>query len=461
MAHPLAGRAAQAATDAADAVIISSTTGIASTDTRQSVERSNPAPAKAPRILSRKNALYHPLTLSFSEIEIQEPANQSMSVPVARQSPHQPRLDQLARYFEHFFWRPCQETRAALMQVVTDIGLNNRSLEGTDASSLVSRIFRSHGLFSGSETNDAKCKPGNLSAIDVRSVASATLRCLAGSGATLFNVHEKRSLAYLLSAANDNGLLEELEVLIMSDMMLCGQHRVLDLLWSHAESAAPPLLTMLILARLSERLRYPIPNDAPLSRAIQLLQHWQQHQPPSSHEQDDFEAQLCGMTGPAISPDDFEDLLEMAFELGFCFANESLYCLIGQLIVESENTRHKDQYLVKLDVVLNLTGISANDIMVNEESALSRAVRRGNYRLFAVLLRYGASPDEKSDHQPSVRDQLSRQRSALLGEIDEVVKAKTQFTRHQYQKITSILLAQLHRNERMLSFLDLSKKSVQ
>ncbi len=54
MTHPLAGRAAQAATDAADAVIISSTTGIASTDTRQSVERSNPAPAKLRRYFQGK-----------------------------------------------------------------------------------------------------------------------------------------------------------------------------------------------------------------------------------------------------------------------------------------------------------------------------------------------------------------------------------------------------------------------
>lgn len=460
MTQALPSRTALAASSTPDAVIISSMPDIASTGDRQAADGSNPNTAQAPRMRSQHRAPHPSLAQFFADIDTQDDVNHSASTALARQSPDQPRLDQLARHFERFFWRPSRETRAELMKVVMDISQSEYSLEGTDASSLVSRILRSRGLFASRETGHATRESVDLGVDDVRSAVSATLHCLANSSARLFNPSDNRSLAYMLPAADDNGLLPALEALINRDMMFCGKHRVLDSIWSYAEHTGLPLPTIPILLHLSERLRYPIPDDVPLLRSIQLIQHWQQ-QPPSSAEQDDFESQLCAMTGPETSPGDFEDLLEMAFELGFCFADESLHCLIEQLIVESEYPSRRDQYLIKLDAVLTLTGVSANDIAIDEERALSRAVRRGDYRLFALLVRHGASPEEESNGQPSVHHQLLRQRREVISDIDQVVKAQPQFTRHQYQKITSTLLAQLHRNERMLRFLESLRNTAQ
>ncbi len=369
-------------------------------------------------------------------------------------------LNQLARDFECFFWRPSHGTRTPLTKTITAIRQSEFSLEGTDASALVARVLRCNGLLASSQCNptDERTSAG-LSANEIRSAVSATLHCLASSNARLFNTQLTQSLVHLLPAAEANGLLPELEALIARDRVFCGQHRVLGSIWVHAEHTGLPLLTIPILVYLSERLHYPIPDDAPLLRAIRLIQRWQQHQPPTHDEQDDFEAQLCALTGPETSPDDFTDLLEMAFDLGFCFTDESLYRLISRLIIGSDCRPRQDRCLIKLDIVLRLTGISADNIVIDQESALSRAVRQGNDQLFALLLEHGARPDQRDDQQPCVPDQLNRQRSALMSEIDEVVNARPEFTLDHYQKITARLLAQLRRNERMLNLLDQTKQA--
>lgn len=413
-------------------------------------------------MVPRSGTPTHPLASSFAALDTNTLVNDSPSVQRRHLSAADEQLNALAYCFERFFWRPSHATGDKLMNEVRKIQQNEFALEGTDASSLVARILRSHGLFNSNPHHPPRDHTSDtISDSHLRSLVSATLYCLAGSNAKLFNTGAAQSLAYLLPAAEDNGLLPELEALVERDLELSGRHRVIQSLWDHAEQAGMSLSTLWILIQLSERLHYPMPDDAPLVRAIQLILVWQQRLPPTHDEQDEFESQLAEMTGPNILPDDFDHLLSMAFDLGFCFADDSLHRLITKLITEWEEHPRHEQYKTKLAMVIDLTGLSPNEIAIDGERALSRAVRTGNYALAALLLSYGADPEQRDAGQDCPADQLLRTRQALISEISEITKAQSAFTESQYKKVTSHLLAQLQRNEKMLSLFDMVRQSDQ
>lgn len=112
---------------------------------------------------------------------------------------------------------------------------------------------------------------------------------------------------------------------------------------------------------------------------------------------------------------------------------------------------------MKLDTVFRLTGLPANDVLINGERALIEAAQTANERLLALLLDHGANPDQIDARQRSAVDALLRKREDLMAEIAAVVKAENQFTRQQYQKITKRLLSQLNSNERMFNLLDAAR----
>jgi hypothetical protein len=216
----------------------------------------------------------------------------------------------------------------------------------------------------------------------------------------------------------------------------------------------------MILIQLSEHLGYPLPADVPIVEAAKLIRDWCD-QPPTDDEQAQFDAQLLGMTHTDTSPEAFENLLQMALDLGFSFTDDSLAQLIGQLLHEWEKHPRRDQYGMKLDTVFHLTGLPANDVLINGERALIKAARTTNEQLLALLLDHGADPDQINARQQSAVDFLLRKREDLMTEIAAVVKAQNQFIRQQYQQITKRLLSQLNRNERMFNLLDAARPTLQ
>jgi len=340
------------------------------------------------------------------------------------------------------------------MTGITDIRKNTNALQGLDASTLVSRILRCHGLLRAEEA------PHLLEPDDIRSAVSATLECLASTRATLFNTGAPRSLAQLLPAAKENDLLPELAALIAGDLALCGEHRVIQSLWNHAEQTGLPLQTLMILIQLSEHLGYPIPEDIPIVDASRLIRDWC-NQSPTDDDMADFDSCLYGMTHADTSPEDFEKLLNMALNLGFCFTDDSLAQLIGLLIHQWEKHPRQDQYGMKLHAVFQLTSLSANNLFIDGERALHKAARTEHVQLLALLLDHGADPDRTDTQQKGVASTLLHKREDLMTEIADIVKAQDQFTRKQYRQITSRLLSQLNRNESMYVLLDEARKNFQ
>lgn len=359
-------------------------------------------------------------------------------------------LNKLAVGFEKFFWRPTEENRKQLMAAIADIRQNAHALQGLDASTLVSRILHCNGLFKANTT------PHLMNMDDIRSAVAATLECLANTQAILFNTGAPESLAQLLPTAKENDLLPELAALIAGDLALCGEHRIIESIWDHADRTGLPLPTLMILIQLSEYFGYPVPADVPVVKAAKLIRDWCD-QPPTEDEQAQFDAQLLGMTHSDISPEAFENLLQMALDLEFSFTEDSLARLIGQLLHEWKKHPRRDQYGMKLDTVFRLTGLPANDVLINGERALIEAAQTANERLLALLLDHGANPDQIDARQRSAVDALLRKREDLMAEIAAVVKAENQFTRQQYQKITKRLLSQLNSNERMFNLLDTAR----
>lgn len=408
-------------------------------------------------MVSRPGTPRHPLTRSYAIAEATE--HQPAMLSTQSMQDHRPSIDerqlnQLAACFEKFFWRPTDKNRKQLMTVISEIRQNANALQGLDASTLVSRILHCKGLF------DIDAAPELLDLDDIRSAVSATLECLAGTRATLFNVGAPSSLAQLLPTAKENDLLPELAALIAGDLALCGEHRVIESIWNHAEQSGLSLLTLMILIQLSEHLGYPISEDIRIVDAARLIRDWC-HQSPTDDDMADFDSCLCGMTDADTSPEDFEKLLKMALNLGFDFTDESLAKLIGLLIHQWEKYPQQDQYGMKLHAVLQLTGLSANNLFIDGERALHKAAHTGHYRLLVLLLDHGADPDQTNTQQKIASSPLLRKREDLMTEIADIVKAQNQFTRHQYKLITSRLLLQLNRNERMLVLLDTARQNLQ
>ena len=408
-------------------------------------------------MVSRAGTPRHPLSRSYALADVQ--AIQLATVSTQSLQAHRPTIDesqlkQLAVSFEKFFWQPTDHHRKQLMAAIADIGQNANALHSLDASTLVSRILRCNGLLLLDET------PHLLEPDDIRYVVSATLECLASTRATLFNTGAPGSLAQLLPAAEENDLLPELAALIAGDLALCGEHRVIQSIWNYADRNGLSLQTLMILIQLSEHLGYPIPEDIPIVDASRLIRDWH-HQSPTYVEMADFDSCLHGMTHSDTSAEDFEKLLNMALTLGFCFTDDSLAQLIGWLIHQWEKYPRQDQYGMKLRAVFQLTGLSANNVFINGERPLHKAARTEHVQLLALLLDLGADPDQNDTQQKGVASTLLRKREDLMKEIAAVVKAQDQFTRKQYRQITSRLLWQLNRNERMFVLLDEARKNIQ
>lgn len=400
-----------------------------------------------PIMVSRPPTPRHPLTRSLA---LGEPQEYRPALPARSPTVDEIQLNKLAVGFEKFFWRPTEENRKQLMAILSDLRQNANALRDVDASTLVSRIFHCNGLLTVHAT------PHLMDMDEIRSTVSATLECLASTRAILFNTSAPGSLAQLLPAAKDNDLLPELAALIAGDLALCGEDRVIATLWNHAARTGLSLPTLMILIQLSEHLGYPPPADVPIVEAAKLIRDWCDHSP-TDDEQTRFDAQLLGMSHTDTSPDAFENLLRRALDLGFCFTDDSLAQLIGQLLHEWDKHPRRDHYGMKLDTVFHLTGLAANGLLINGERALIRAARTANDRLLALLLDHGADPDQIDAERQSAVDSLVRKREDLMTEIAAVVKAKNQFTRQQYQQITKRLLSQLNRHERMLALLDAAR----
>ena len=340
------------------------------------------------------------------------------------------------------------------MAAISNIRKNPNELQGLDASTLVSRILHCNGLFY------LDAEPHLLDMDDIRSAVSATLECLASTRATLFNTGAPGFLAQLLPAAKENDLLPELAALIAGDLALCGEHRVIQSIWNYADQNGLSLQTLMILIQLSEHLGYPVPEDTPIVDAARLIRDWC-NQSPTNDEMADFDSCLYGMTHADTSPEDFEKLLNMALNLGFYFTDDSLAQLIGLLIHQWEKHPQQHQYGMKLHAVFQLTGLSANNLFIDGERALHKAARTEHVRLLALLLDHGADPDQTDPQQKTAARPLLGKREDLMTEIAAIVKAQDQFTRKQYRQITSRLLSQLNRNEKMFGLLDEARKNLQ
>lgn len=388
---------------------------------------------------------------------------------VARRYPNQSpgpshasiQLSALARNFEYFFWQPSRSTQAQLMNVIEILEQSTRPLDGMDASTLVKRILVARGLFHPHRSeHDRQAEPVLLGERGIRDTVRASLECLASSGAKLFDTNTPSGLVYLLQSAEDNGLLPEFALLIASDASQSGEHKVLQSAWEQAECGDIPANTLPILIQLSEHLGYPVPKDVSVMVALQLLRQWHTQHPTDS-EQDYFELQLFAMTGTDVAPDDFEYIIIMALCRGFRFTNDALFSLINHLIIEWDINREIRQYGLKLDTVLALTNTHADEIVIDQEKALSRAARTGHAFLLDLLLKHGADPSQFDARQKQASDHLTATRHSLISEIVEVNKARSQFTPEQYLKISNSLLSQLRSTDWMMTELDKAKPQSQ
>ena len=419
------------------------------------------ASQKAPVMRSRSGGR-HALTRSHASAEEQNLIAAPENASDVKRTQASMQLDALARNFEKFFWRPSVGTQANLLIALGEINSDRQPFDGLDASALVMRIFRCHGLLDPERNEKMRShNPLALSGDDIRATVSEVLECLAKSGATLFNTDASRSLGYLLTCAVKNKLIPELTTLIRADLDASGEHRVLQTIWDYGEKIGLSISTLVSLFRISDHLNYPVPDDTSVGTTCQIIGYLKECQPPLYDDQAWIGAQLCAAAWPSTSVEEFEELLNLVTRLGFEFDEVSLSNVVGKLILNWDKDRDDEDYGEKLSTVLSLTGLHPDDIEINKETALIRAARTGNAPLLALMLDYGANPTRCGRGRQRPVDYLLEKREVLMSDIDEMTSKEQQIFTSQDPAISKSLMEQLKQNEWMISALEKAERAFQ